>query len=93
MKHSTMTDLMLIKGNDNCWSAKERKEILQRALELYMEKRRKVKLDRNIVDEETPLKKRRIEKDAIVTIDDNDDSSSSLESESEDSDVELFVDV
>jgi hypothetical protein len=25
MKHSTMTDLMLIKGNDNCWSAKERK--------------------------------------------------------------------
>jgi hypothetical protein len=86
-----MTDLMLIKGNDNCWSAKERKEILQHALELYMEKRRKVKLDRNIVDEETPLTKRRIEKDAIVTIDDNDDSSSSLESESEDSDI--FVDV
>ena len=90
MKHSTMTDLILIKGNDNCWSVKE---ILQHALELYMEKRRKVKLDRNIVDEETPLTKCRIEKDAIVTIDDNDDSSSSLESESEDSDIEIFIDV
>ncbi|CAB4035848.1 Hypothetical predicted protein [Paramuricea clavata] len=76
-----MTDLMLIKGNDNCWSAKERKETLQRALEFYMEKRRKVKLDSNTVDEETPLKKRIIEKDAI-TIDDNDDSSSSSEIES-----------
>jgi hypothetical protein len=45
------------------------------------------------MDEETPLKKRRIEKDTIVTIDDNDDSSSSLESESEDSNVEISVDV
>lgn len=45
------------------------------------------------MDEETPLTKRRIEKDAIVTIGDNDDSSSSLESESEDSDIEIFVDV
>ncbi|CAB3993719.1 Hypothetical predicted protein [Paramuricea clavata] len=42
-----------------------------------MEKRCKVKLNWNIGDEETPLKKRRIEKDAIVTIHDN--SSSSLE--------------
>ena len=92
MKHSTMTDLMLIKGNDNCWSAKERKEILQRALEFYMEKRRKVKIDSNTVDEETPLKKRRIEKDIAMTIT-NGDSSSSSESESEDSDVDIFIDV
>jgi hypothetical protein len=51
-----MTDLMLIKGNDNCWSAKERTEILHRAFEFYMEKRRNVKLDSNTVDEETLLK-------------------------------------
>jgi hypothetical protein len=37
-----MTDLMLIKGNDNCWSAKEHKQKLQRALEFYMEKRSNV---------------------------------------------------
>ena len=47
---------MLIKGNDNCWSAKERTEILHRAFEFYMEKRRNVKLDSNTVDEETLLK-------------------------------------
>ena len=49
-----MTDLMLIKENDNSWSSKERKYILQRPLELYMEKRRTVQLDTNTVDEETP---------------------------------------
>jgi hypothetical protein len=47
-----MTDFMLIKGNDNCWSAKEHKQKLQRILhgektilhasEFYMEKRRNV---------------------------------------------------
>ena len=46
MKPITMENLMIIKVNHLTWSPEERDEIIERALEIYMQKkRRKMKLD------------------------------------------------
>ena len=41
MKHSRMEQLLFICANDKNWSDDEREEILERSVELYLEKRRK----------------------------------------------------
>ena len=50
LKHSTLEDLLLVKLNDGAWNEDEREEIIERALQIYLRKRRKRKLD----DKETP---------------------------------------
>ena len=42
MSHKTMENRMLIAGNDRNWSEEEREQLIMRAVDLYMEKRRTV---------------------------------------------------
>jgi hypothetical protein len=49
--HDLMNFRIIIKGNDKYWSEKERSEILQRALEIYLTKKtRKRKLDETTIE-------------------------------------------
>ena len=41
LRHEVMEDIMIIKCNDNMWSCKERKDIIDEAVTLYLQKRRK----------------------------------------------------
>ena len=88
-----MTDLILIKGNDKVWSPNERKEILNRAVEMYLEKKRKVLL--GAMETENPaLKKKRLEEDNtidIVCLDETSSSSNSdvIQSDSENSEIDV----
>ena len=89
-----MTDLILIKGNDKVWSPNERKEpCLTRAVEMYLEKKRKVLL--GAMETENPaLKKKRLEEDNtidIVCLDETSSSSNSdvIQSDSENSEIDV----
>lgn len=76
MSHETMEDLLLTKANDSAWSEAERKGIIARAVEIYLEKRRKVQLARSEQEGEQPSKKRRTEELVIdEAIDSEPDSS------------------
>ena len=44
MKHRRMESVMIISGNDENWSAVEREDIIKRAVEIYLAKRRKTKI-------------------------------------------------
>lgn len=46
MKHKRMESMLIIGANDKNWTLKERSEIIERALEIYLQKRRKTKLAR-----------------------------------------------
>ena len=50
MRHETLEDSVVILENDKIWSTNERKEIIERARQIYMNKRRTTKL----VGEECP---------------------------------------
>ena len=54
--HENMEDLMVIKANDKIWTEAERKEILNLAVEKYLEKRRKVRLAPVGIDKEASSK-------------------------------------
>ena len=43
MKHNRIESVLLIAGNDKNWSAREREEIIERAVGIYLMKRRKTK--------------------------------------------------
>ena len=76
MSHETMEDLLLTKANDSAWSEAERKSIIARAVQIYLEKRRKVQLARSEQEGEQPSKKRRTEEIVIdESIDSEQDSS------------------
>ena len=40
MSHDTLENSVIVSGNDSIWSEKEREEIIDRALEIYLSKRR-----------------------------------------------------
>ena len=83
MSHGTMEDLMLIRGNDKNWSAKERADLLCRAVEIYLEKRRKVRLD----DGQEP-KKQRVEKTSETVVEES-SSEEDSESDSDSEDIDI----
>ena len=84
MSHTTMEDLMLIKGNDKVWSTGERNEILFRAVQIYMEKQQKTRLDiaENETQEASCSKKNRLEP-TVVDVDSSNSSDSDSWSEFE----------
>ena len=79
MKHSTIESLMIVKINDKIWSAEERAEIIQRAVDIHLDSSRR----RKIVDE-SPVKRRRMEE--IVLSSDDESSSNEYEESSSDDD-------
>ena len=44
MKHKRMESILITGANDKNWTVKERDEIIERAVEIYLEKRRKITL-------------------------------------------------
>ena len=44
MKHNTLNESLIVYGNNYLWSQEEREQIIERALELYLEKRRTTRL-------------------------------------------------
>ena len=44
MKHRRMESVLMISVNDKNWSQRERDDILERAVDIYLEKRRKTKM-------------------------------------------------
>ena len=40
MSHNTLKNSVIVSGNNSIWSEKEREEIIDRALEIYLSKRR-----------------------------------------------------
>ena len=40
MSHDTLENSVIVSGNNSIWSEKEREEIIDRALEIYLSKRR-----------------------------------------------------
>ena len=45
LSHEVLENVMLIKSNDENWTERERAEIMKNALDLYLQKSRKRKLD------------------------------------------------
>ncbi|MCP4484342.1 MAG: hypothetical protein GY823_07275 [Flavobacteriaceae bacterium] len=86
MKHSRMEQLLFICANDKNWSDDEREEILERNVELYLEKRRKKRL----VDIQEPLAKKKKIEDYLTaeeaTDEDSSDDSDQDERESSEND-------
>ena len=56
MSHARMEMVLSISVNDKNWSPEERDEIIERATEIYLEKRRKKKLSTTAVHWEPPRK-------------------------------------
>ena len=52
LKHKVINDIMLIKGNDKIWSPEEKTQLMERALDIYLSKRRVTK----VLDVEPPQK-------------------------------------
>ena len=44
LKHAVINDIMVIKGNDKTWSSEEREQLMERALDIYLSKRRTKKV-------------------------------------------------
>ena len=40
MSHDTLENSVIVSGNNSIWSEKEREEMIDRALEIYLSKRR-----------------------------------------------------
>ena len=97
MKHETMDELLLIRGNHLVWSEKEREEILDCALNNFMQKRRKLKLstnpdDHDDAEEISQPKKSRQESDDLSSESDSDSGSESDYTDHDvDSDVETLL--
>ena len=45
MRHDTMEDYLIIAGNQRAWSEQEKNELITRAVDKYLEKRRTKQLD------------------------------------------------
>ena len=85
--HETMEDLMVIKANDKIWTEAERKEILNLAVEKYLEKRRKVRLAPVGIDKEAASAPKKRPAEPEVTF--LEDSSASSDSECSEVDGEF----
>ena len=44
MKHNTLNESLIVYGNNYLWSQEEKEQIIEMALELYLEKRRTTRL-------------------------------------------------
>eukprot|EP00112_Aurelia_sp_Birch-Aquarium-sp1_P011097 Seg2340.8 transcript_id=Seg2340.8/GoldUCD/mRNA.D3Y31 product="hypothetical protein" protein_id=Seg2340.8/GoldUCD/D3Y31 len=87
MKHRRMESVLMISVNDKNWSQKERDDILERAVDVYMEKRRRKTVNgppskRLHLDSTVP------EQHNMIVIDDKYDSKSFNDSEFSDSESE-----
>ena len=70
LKHKSIEDVMIIKGNDCNWTDEERNEILERAREIYYEKRQRTRLDGQPAIKK---RKRNIETSIELSSDDEDE--------------------
>ena len=75
---------MVIRGNDKNWSTKERADLLSRAVEIYLEKRRKVR-----VDDGQETKRQKLDKTSEIVVEESssDDENSQSDSDFEDIDI------
>lgn len=85
MSHSTLENLIIIKGNDRNWSQKEREEILSRAVSIYLKKRRYKKVD-------SPIKRRKITRTETIEIPDDDEGSDEDSSDEDTTDSDTSSD-
>ena len=69
LKHKVINNIMLIKGNDEIWSPEEKTQLMERALDIYLSKKRVIK----VLDVEPPQKAIRFE-EAISEVKENDDN-------------------
>ena len=76
MNHDLMENLLMVKCNDRAWSTKEKSDILNRAVQMYLEKRRKRKLDARMSTEINE-----VNSNEVIS---SDESDSSLDSDSSD---------
>ncbi len=78
IKHKRMEQILIISSNDKNWTAQERNEIIERAVDIYLEKRRKT------IVAEPPSKKSCVELTQSSEIDDEGaDFQTDTESETE----------
>ena len=68
LKHKVINNIMLIKGNDEIWSPEEKTQLMERALDIYLSKKRVIK----VLDVEPPQKAIRFD-EAICEADNTDD--------------------
>lgn len=73
-KHTTLNMRLAIMINDNLWSEGEREMIIDRALDIFLEKRRSVALDEPTSLEEPATKRMRTEAEVVSDNDDDDDT-------------------
>jgi hypothetical protein len=78
MSHETLELLILIRCNDKVWSEEERKEIIERAADIHLQKNRKLMLDGENVE-----KRQKVNKNTHDSSDDNTPSSTEEASGSE----------
>ena len=81
LKHDMMEKYLIVKLNDKIWNEKEREEIIDRAVEIFLKKSRKSKVDEVLPP---PLKARKI--DIVIDDSDEDDNEGSDEDGNEGSD-------
>ena len=75
MKNRRMESILIIGANDKNWTVKERSEIFERALDIYLEKRRKTQFEppRKVVRlESEEAIGRRLESSGISSDDESD---------------------
>ena len=68
LKHKTIEDMLLIKANHKIWDEKEREAILDRTTEIYLQKRRRTKID------EPPSKVQRLSTEINIEPDSDEES-------------------
>ena len=77
MKHKRMEQILIISSNDKNWTIQERNEIIERAVDIYLQKRRKA------IVAEPPSKKSCLEVTKSSENNDEDDFETDSESETE----------
>ena len=91
LHHSVMEDIMIIKCNDHVWTTVERKEIIEAAVNKYLQKRRKTRL----LDTNATVSKKAKEictaETAAETVQSSSSESSENDSDFYDFDSELFI--
>ena len=90
MTHETMENLMIVKGNDKVWTEKEKKDILARSVDIYLEKRRKTKLSSAGIEGEPSSKKICLDKGRQFE-DKNFEDSDQSETDRESNDSDFFT--
>ena len=81
---------MIVKGNDKVWMEKEKKDILARCVDIYLEKRRKTKLSTAGIEGEPSSKKICLDKGRQFE-DKNFEDSDQSETDRESNDSDFFT--